>query len=362
MALSDFRLVREANGLPTDFVWLTCVEGDQTHLVSISRADVDDFAQQKLPRAEQDALVEKNLETLAPIITVKRDRGELGQQPMPNGTPRLVLQLSRADLEHGMRRHWVSSSTGPSPVEWVPQQAGTDSLRARRPSRAALDQASTPLPLIQGAEQRPPQQPPVMSAGAPVSSPLGSPPDLSIGATDTGLPVQSYLVTTPLNFPNAALVSLTLRFGEGLHNLLPEHVAAALDEEFEGWVRVPMASSSALLDRLATTGSDLNPSLRAAIIEALDERAAVLQFSLPTPFRIPDLQRLRTGILGFSKVSPARFFVGVLVAGTCIIALQVAWGIGSGLRTTADYAVTQIGEAVVDRIAQRLRAGDSPPR
>jgi len=83
VALSDLRLVRDANGLPTDFVWLSCVEGDQTFLVSISRADVDDFAQQKLPRAEQDALVEKNLETLAPIITVKRDRGDLGQQPMP---------------------------------------------------------------------------------------------------------------------------------------------------------------------------------------------------------------------------------------------------------------------------------------
>jgi hypothetical protein len=277
---------------------LSCVEGNQTFLVSISRADVDDFAQQKLPRAEQDALVEKNLETLAPIITAKRDRGALGQQPMPNGTPRLVIQLSRADLEHRMRRYWVSSSTGPSPVEWVPQQGGSDALRRPHPSLGPLGQASTPLPLRVNPQQPPEQQQPIMSPGV-----MGAQPDPSSGATDTRLPVQSYLVITPLDYPGElSLVSLTLRFGAGLHNLLPEHMTAALAEELDGWLRVPTTSRSALLDLLATVGTELNPTLRAAIIAALDQRAAALQFSEPRSFRASDLLTLATAVTAFSAV------------------------------------------------------------
>jgi hypothetical protein len=77
-------------------------------LVSIRRADVDAFATQLLPRADQDNLVERNLETLAPIIAFKYQRGEVEQRPSAVGRPITQISLSRADLEVGMRRYQVN--------------------------------------------------------------------------------------------------------------------------------------------------------------------------------------------------------------------------------------------------------------
>src|SRR5207248_2260705 len=104
MELSTLRLAREPNGLPEEFVWLSFPEGDQTYLVRIARADVDGFAQQTLPRNEQDALVEKNRDTLAPLIEEKRTSGWLIHQPMANGVPIQAIPLTRMDLVPGMSR------------------------------------------------------------------------------------------------------------------------------------------------------------------------------------------------------------------------------------------------------------------
>jgi hypothetical protein len=321
VALSDFRLIREANGLPTDFVWLTYVEGGQTYLVSISRADVDDFAQQKHPRAEQDALVEKNLETLGPVVRGKRERGEATQHTnRQTGRTDPLIELTRDDLEQGIKRSPVVSS---SPI-------GTEVSA----SVAAGGQATGRATLTFNVTPGPPK---------------------------SEFPVQSYLVTTPLIL-DASLVSLTLRFGEGFHNLLPEHVSATLADEFAGWVRLPVASGSALLDRLATVGTELNQSLRAAIIEALDEWAAALQFSDPRSFRLVDLEKLATGLVAFAKLPRRDLVVGVVRVAGCVIFLCVVLGVGSGLQDSTHHAVTEIANAMVDRIAQRLRAGDSPPR
>lgn len=136
-------------------------------------------------------------------------------------------------------------------------------------------------------------------------------------------------------------------------------MGAVLGEEIEGWTRIPVASGSALLDRLATVGSELSPDLRDAIIEALDERAAALRFSDPTPFRSDHLRTLALGIVAFTELSTHNVVVGVLTAGLSYISLQIMFGIGNGLRKASDYGVTQIGKTLVDRMMQRLRGRSS---
>jgi hypothetical protein len=166
------------------------------------------------------------------------------------------------------------------------------------------------------------------------------------------LPVQTYLVTTPLVGFDAALVSLTIRFGQALHNVLPEHLAAVVAEELEGWERISISSGDALLDLLATTSDGIDQALREAIVTALDDGAAALRFSSPTPFRTFDLKSLASGVAAFAELarSPRKVIVGVAVAASCIIVLQVAWGVGSGLKAVSNYAVTQWGKAVVDKV------------
>jgi hypothetical protein len=160
------------------------------------------------------------------------------------------------------------------------------------------------------------------------------------------------LVSTPLG-GNAQLVSLTLRFDPTLHNIvsgvLPELVLA--DADLQGWILEDFGSGDAFLDRLAGK----NASLRGAIVQALDDRAAMLRFSDPTPFRAGDLKRIKEGIVAFARLKPRTAFVGVITLGACLIAVQVSWGVGAGLSVTAEYAVIEVGKAVVDGITARIR-------
>ena len=325
MALSNFQLLRGPNQPPgfEGSLLLTCFDGANTCLVSIARADVDHYAQQQLPPDHQLDLIERNLETLAPVIAGKYERGEVATHTdRRTGRVMPLIQLTRSDLEQGLRRYPVSSSS-PIPIEAL------SSVGAQSTGRATL----------------------TVAVGRSTTQ---AQPD------DPGLPVQSYLVTTPLGVLDATLVSLTLRFGESLHNQLPDLMAATLSEEFEGWVRVRVPSGTALLNRLAGRGRPRR-ALRAAIIEALDDRAAALQFSDPRSFRASELLKLATGIAAFTALPGPDVLVGVVVAGSSLIILQTAWGIGTGLGTTAHYAVTQIGKAMVDRVAQKIRAGSQPP-
>src|SRR5207253_2233049 len=132
----------------------------------------------------------------------------------------------------------------------------------------------TPIPLIVNPQQPSQPQPPTMRTGV-----MGAPPEPGLGATDTRFPVQRYLVITPLNYPDAALISLTLRLNEGLHNQLPEILATTLSGAVEGWEQEQLPSGTALLERLAMIEGSFNEPLLSAIIEALDYRAAVLHFS-----------------------------------------------------------------------------------
>jgi hypothetical protein len=172
-----------------------------------------------------------------------------------------------------------------------------------------------------------------------------------VSDTQPAVPVQSYLVTTPLGGADAELISLTLRFHPTLHNIVSDAVPELLRAGLEGWTRGMLGSGDALLDRLA--GEDA--SLRAAIVAALDNRAAVLQFSDPTPFRAVDLKRIKDGIVAFSRLKPRTAVVGVITLSACLIAVQVSWGVGRGLSATAEYAVIEVGKALVDGITARIR-------
>jgi hypothetical protein len=227
-------------------------------------------------------------------------------------------------------------------------------------------EAETTLPLRAGshpggallsaaAEVLPPMPPQVSEPPSGTTAASDAPSEARVSDTQPAVPVQSYLVTTPLGGADAELISLTLRFHPTLHNIVsdavPELLRAGLDE---GWTREMLGSGDALLDRLA--GEDA--SLRAAIVAALDNRAAVLQFSDPAPFRAVDLKRIKDGIVAFSRLKPRTAVVGVITLSACLIAVQVSWGVGRGLSATAEYAVIEVGKALVDGITARIRETD----
>jgi hypothetical protein len=91
----------------------------------------------------------------------------LAQEAVPNGII-LRIDLSRTDLQEGIKTTPVSPPAGPSPIEWVPEQGGGDALRSPRPWLDAIGPASTPLPLA-NAQQPPEPQQPTMSPGGYVS-------------------------------------------------------------------------------------------------------------------------------------------------------------------------------------------------
>src|SRR5260221_12986 len=104
MAISDLKLVRELDQPATE-VLLTCFDGSQTLLVSISRTDLTDFAKQPLAPSDQNFLVEKNLEMLAPVIEGKRERGDTTIRTDPRtGRTSGLIELTRDDLEQGLKR------------------------------------------------------------------------------------------------------------------------------------------------------------------------------------------------------------------------------------------------------------------
>jgi hypothetical protein len=133
-------------------------------------------------------------------------------------------------------------------------------------------------------------------------------------------------------------------------------MAAALQEELEGWVRTATASRDQVLDLLAMVGPELHWPLREAIIVALDHRAAALQFSEPRSFRVRDLLTLATAVTAYSALGSDALVV-VALAGSCFVLLQVFLG----LATVTNYGVTQIGTVLVDRVVEKLRGGAPPP-
>jgi hypothetical protein len=203
-------------------------------------------------------------------------------------------------------------------------------LRSRSHLGGALAGATQVFPLMDPpAGDRPPA-----ASGATVRAGI-------VSDAQPPVPVQTYLVATPLG-GNAELISLTLRFDSSLHNIVSDAVPELLSADLEDWTREVLDSGDALLDRLA--GGD--HSLRAAIVAALDDRAAALRFSNPTPFRASDLRRLKDAIVAFSKLKPRTALVGVISLGACLVMVQVSWGVGAGLSTTAEYAVSEVGKAL----------------
>jgi hypothetical protein len=227
---------------------------------------------------------------------------------------------------------------------------------------ALLSAAAEVLPPVPPQASEPPSgttlitpAPETLAVGTSDPARSTAAPDVPAGArapdTQPAVPVQSYLVTTPLRGVGADLISLTLRFRPTLHNIVSDAVPELIRAGLEGWTREMLGSGDALLDRLA----DGDASLRDAVVAALDNRAAVLQFSDPTPFPAGDLKRIRDGIVAFSRLKPRTAVVGVITLSACLIAVQVSWGVGRGLSTTAEYAVVEVGKALVDGITAKLR-------
>jgi hypothetical protein len=284
----------------------------------------------------------------------------LVEQEPPNGPETLYPLYEKQDTAGAKQ---LPEGEPNNTVPWVPDDPTRDALRRRRPSRTAvLDTNEVPPPVrnVIVPPQQPPENPqPVLSSGlgslagdrlAPVAGSSAA-AEARVSDTQPSEPVQSYLVTTPLD-GRAELISLTLRFQPTLHNIVSDTIPELFRADLaEGWTRETMGSGDALLDRLA--GEDA--SLRSAIVQALDDRAAMLRFSDPAPFRSGDLKRIKDGIVAFSRLKPRTAFVGVITLGACLIAVQVSWGVGAGLSATAEYAVTEVGKALVDAITARIR-------
>src|SRR5580700_11025766 len=112
MPLSRLELVREADQ-PADEVLLTCFDGAQTMLVSISRADLQDWARQNrwlaLSPTEETSLVANNREFLLPLIQLRLDHGEATQSiDRLTGRTMPLITLQRTDLDAGIIRRTAS--------------------------------------------------------------------------------------------------------------------------------------------------------------------------------------------------------------------------------------------------------------
>jgi hypothetical protein len=276
----------------------------------------------------------------------------LVEQDPPNGPETLhPLYQKNPDLGLGFQ------ADTPLPLRASHHPGGAVSQAASEvfpPMPPPMSERPSGTTVITAAPEVPPSGTSVLVGGGTVPSggaATGGAP--AAGVTDKlpPIPVQSYLVTTPLGLADAVLISLTLRFDDALHNVLASTASELLIAEFDGWELEPLATGDALLERLAQGDT----GLRAAIIQALDDRAAVLQFSDPTPFRLPDLKRIKEGIVAFSRLKPRTALVGVITFGACIILIQVSWGVGLGLSATAEYAVTEVGKVLVDGLTARLR-------
>lgn len=116
LAIALPELVRELDQ-PAHEVLLTWLDRGQAFLVSISRSELTAFAKQPLSPSDQNFLVEKNLETLAPVIAGKRELVEVTQRTDPRtGRTLPLIELTRKDLDQGLRRYPVVSDAG-MPVE-----------------------------------------------------------------------------------------------------------------------------------------------------------------------------------------------------------------------------------------------------
>jgi hypothetical protein len=149
--LADFQLVPERDQL-TGFVLLTCRAGDQMIEVSVPRQDLDAVASSRgwgrgpLAPSTANYLVGANLDTLAPIIEARYNRGEVSQHTslvfhriMP------LVELTRADLERGITRPGRRAiHTSPVPgalvvdgIELIPElMPEPTKLHRKRPPRS----------------------------------------------------------------------------------------------------------------------------------------------------------------------------------------------------------------------------------
>jgi class 3 adenylate cyclase len=105
-------LLRELDQ-PAHEVLLTWFDRGQAFLVSVSRSDLTDFVKHALAPSDQNFLVEKNLESLAPVIAGKRARGEVTQRTNPNtAQPLPLIELTRDNLEQGLKLYPVVATVG----------------------------------------------------------------------------------------------------------------------------------------------------------------------------------------------------------------------------------------------------------
>jgi tetratricopeptide (TPR) repeat protein len=160
------------------------------------------------------------------------------------------------------------------------------------------------------------------------------------------IPIQSYLVITPLGVADASLISLTLRVANADDSVAFGAVQELLSKGIEGWIAESVPNGDALLDQLAERFGERSPAVRAAIIAALDDRAAVLQFSDPEPLRASFLRNLVEGVMTFAK-HPRDAIVGVIMLSNAIILIQVSVGVGEGLRTVINHAIVEFGDTIM---------------
>src|SRR5271166_1419557 len=180
---------------------------------------------------------------------------------------RLGAQLkTRADVEGFRKRDFRGPRPHGPQDNAIPGAPGADpnlsfatdtplALRSRSNLGGALAGDTQVFPLM---------DPP--AGDRPTAASGGAAAEARVSDTQPAVPVQSFLVTTPLG-GNAELISLTLRFAPPLHNIVSDAVPGLLRADLEGWTREVLGSGDALLDRLA--GGD--HTLRAAIVAALDD-------------------------------------------------------------------------------------------
>src|ERR1051326_5229540 len=222
MATSDLQLFRDPNGLPGANVWLLYRYGDQTFLVAASRADIDAIETQPKSRAEQDELIQKNLHKLGPLIEAKREQGDFGQQPMANGTPLPVIELSRAELAERVRTP-VEMSTPLASIEWGSQQSRTEAI-------GGLNIAD---PLRTGPQQQPEPQQPTMSPGV-----LGNQPGSGTFIDEQrGIELPDEL-SLPAQNPRAARFTRTETGIIGLAEITPDDRLSNSPEVLDFYVEV----------------------------------------------------------------------------------------------------------------------------
>src|SRR5271167_349983 len=99
MSLTNFAVVHQ-HLEPLNRVLIHCFDDRRMVLVFISREAIDDyFRRTALSPWDRNLLIDRNLESLIPVIVAKYDRGEIGEYIGSGGQRFPQVDLSVADLE-----------------------------------------------------------------------------------------------------------------------------------------------------------------------------------------------------------------------------------------------------------------------